>query len=1206
MRFSLSMFFLTFFFTGISAQSYWEKVDKSAIETYRSGDQIIFPTEFETFILDAQQMRIEFAQAPSKRSKTKTKIISIPFPSGDLVEFDFWEASVMAPKLAAKFPTINSYKGVSKNGKHIARVSFSEAGLNAVISTSEGTIYIDPVFPDNPDLHQTYYIKNQEVPANYNPGCGTMDDPLANYSGIEDDFEVTKRSAQLELRKYRFALACTGEYATIVGGTATDVMEQFNIAMNRLNMVYELNCGMTFELIPNNDVLIHLDPTTDPYLNADMGGGLLNQNVQAVNNAIGVSNFDIGHVFTRSCVMVGGIAQGGSACNNNKAAGVSCVGGQNISSFAAGTMAHEVGHQFSAGHTWNNCQSSNPETQEFLSAQLATGSAYEPGSGSTILSYSGACGTSNTGIDDDYFSAGTIIEITRHVRVDNPTCGVQIPTENEEPVINMPYEDGFFIPKATPFILDASAIDANDDDMWYAWDQFNLGPSSPLGSPTLNAPSFVPTYPDENSLRYFPRLNWVRANTSRPVEVLPTYERDLNFQFVVRDRNPEVGAVTMQEIEFHVAANAGPFFVTQPNFNPDDAVVGQELEVLWDVSNTDIEPVNCELVNILLSINDGITFDYILARNTPNDGQQIVRIPNAQTFEARIKVEAVDNIFYDMSNSSFFINEPTEAGYIYDLSNNFFDICSPAVESLEIQSAAFLGYSDPVEFSILAGLPNGTTATFSEQTIAPDGSSSLSFDISEATNTGEYEVLLQSISGNDTIVQPIFLNVTSTIFDDLSMVAPANGAAGVEQLPTFEWTEARNAERYIFELATSPAFGASNVEYNENVTSNTYQPTAALEKSTLYYWRVTPFNKCGNGEPLKLNTFGTVALSCSSIDSEDLPKNISGGAPSDVFSSIFIPGDGMVSAVSIKKVKGKHQKLSNLTFTLESPSGTVVTLVSNECFSAQDFNCGFDDSSPLEISCPFSQVYKPEEELSIFNGEDIGGDWTFNINDASTGNGGTFEEFQLQLCSNATLNAPIIIRNETLIVQPNAAGFVNFEYLEAEDADNLPEELIYTLVDLPTNGYLELSGLPVEVGTQFTQKNLNGFSLKYFNSDETATADQFTFTVIDGEGGFVDITAFNIEIDESGVSSIKDLLDNIEINIVPNPTKDLSTVNIKNTYNRDYQFKLINMSGQIFMDQTLKGDQEVFIIAKDYPAGVYSINIESEGFHRNEKLIIIK
>ena len=1201
MRISITLIFLGFLLSNLNAQSVWHKIEKSSIENFKRGDRIVTPTAYQAFTLDMTSLKKDL-KGVSERDFTKSSrnkdFIEVPFPNGKMVTFEVWYAPVMAPNLAARYPSIRSYKGVSEDGKHVMRFLVSNAGFNGVISSEEGTIYLDPIYPENPEVYQSYYIKDQEDPDPYWNTCGTED--VGAEIEATQEFVTRSVSAAIPLRTYRMAIACTGEYGQIVGGTVERVLEQFNLAATRLSQIYELNASLTFQLIEETEQLIHLDAATDPYFFADQGRELIGENPAAVNNIIGSDAYDIGHVFTRNCTDgVAGIAALGSVCTNRKAAGVSCVGNANITSFASNTIAHEIGHQFNASHSWNNC----PGSEE----NISVGWAYEPGSGTTIMSYSGLCGSSNTGISTEYFSAGSLDQIINYSRVIIADCGIQSTELNNEPVIDMPYENGFFIPKSTPFELDASATDEDGDQLLYAWDQYDLGPTSPLGSPQGDAPIFIPVEPDDETNRFFPRLNWVRGNVSNNVEVMPTYARNLTFRFVVKDQNPLGTAAVWEQVEFAVADNAGPFFVTQPNFNPGDAVVGDEMEVLWDVSNTDIEPVNCQFVNILLSTNDGLTFDHVLATNTPNDGSQVVRIPNATSFEARIKVEAVGNVFYDMSNSSFLIREPAESTYTYDVSNNYFDACAPIIESLEIQSAAFNGYSEPVEFSILSGLPDGTTANFAETSISPDGTNTLSFDISSATNTGEYEVILQSISASDTITQAITLNVTSTLFDDLAMNFPANGSSGNEQLPTFEWTDARNADRYIFELSTSPAFGETSIIYDENVTSNIYVPTVTLEKSTLYYWRVTPFNKCGFGESLRMNTFGTEALSCATLVSEDLPKNISPGAPSDIFSEIFVPGDGQVSAVVVENIKGKHQKLSNLTFTLESPSGTRAVLVSNECLSAQDFDCGFDDASPTAINCPFSQTYKPEEPLEIFDGEEISGNWRLIINDATTGNGGTFEEFDLQLCSNATLNAPLLIRNETLVVLPGSAAHITNERLEAEDADNGPEELIFTVVDVPTSGYLELSGNPIEVGSQFTQQNLNNaFSLKYYNTDDTAEMDQFTFTCIDGQGGWIDITTFNIELDESGISSNDDLVDVLEINVVPNPTKDLSIVNIKNTYGKDYKFQLVNLNGQSFLQQTLRGDQDIEINAKEFPAGVYMINIESEGFYTNKKLVILK
>ena len=75
----------------------------------------------------------------------------------------------------------------------------------------------------------------------------------------------------------------------------------------------------------------------------------------------------------------------------------------------------------------------------------------------------------------------------------------------------------------------------------------------------------------------------------------------------------------------------------------------------WDLANTDIAPASTANVKISLSTDGGHTYPYALAASTPNDGSQAVTVPNVATTKARVKIEAVDNIFFDISNSDFTI-----------------------------------------------------------------------------------------------------------------------------------------------------------------------------------------------------------------------------------------------------------------------------------------------------------------------------------------------------------------------------------------------------------------------------------------------------------------------------------------------------------------------------------------------------------------------
>jgi hypothetical protein len=67
-----------------------------------------------------------------------------------------------------------------------------------------------------------------------------------------------------------------------------------------------------------------------------------------------------------------------------------------------------------------------------------------------------------------------------------------------------------------------------------------------------------------------------------------------------------------------------------------------------------------------LSTDGGNTFPTVLLASTPNDGSEAVPVPNQQSTQARIKVEAIGNVFYDMSDANFTIAAPLRAPFDFD------------------------------------------------------------------------------------------------------------------------------------------------------------------------------------------------------------------------------------------------------------------------------------------------------------------------------------------------------------------------------------------------------------------------------------------------------------------------------------------------------------------------------------------------------------
>lgn len=208
-----------------------------------------------------------------------------------------------------------------------------------------------------------------------------------------------------------------------------------------------------------------------------------------------------------------------------------------------------------------------------------------------------------------------------------------------------------------------------------------------------------------------------------------------------------------------------------------------------------------------------------------------------------------------------------------------------------------------------------------------------------------------------------------------------------------EWTTTTVANNALFSNARPVQF-RTTPEFPCGTTAN-----FSLTLSANAYKLRIPFSVY---VPASGGYFGFNAL--------DTPKSIPDGG--SVISTIPVPTNATLSLLNADRVEvivhATHPRVSDLTLRLITPRGTNILLSANRGGNGTNYGTGctfsnltfFSDTAPLAIAAgtaPFVGSFRPEQPLSLAQGEPLSGTWQLMVEDSVGGNAGTLECWFLRL-----------------------------------------------------------------------------------------------------------------------------------------------------------------------------------------------------------------
>ena len=1231
----LRILFFFFLFNSFSfAQSNWTLISEDKISDIVKNRQ----NDWRFYRLNKKQISNELNLIKFDKNIRRSIELILPNEKGDFESFNLMPAKVLSSELQSKYPNVKTYLGISNDRRNVkVRLSDSPLGVNIWILMPNGLNHFVQPLKDDSRVYFSYLRSEKPFSEVFKCYTKTEDKTTSSYLKSKNI-----ASSQLELseniKTFRIAISATGEFTSFWGddddsnGTnSEDAFAAVASTINRVNEVFENDLGIHLELVSDSS-LLYDNPETDPYTDD------LNEEVQkTLDDVFGSENYDVGQVFDYGQAD-GNAGYIGSVCIDSKKGSaytshpfISTSGGVFMNDyFDLDYVAHELGHQFGAFHTFSH----NME---------GAGVNSEPGSGSTIMGYAGITGLDNVALHGDpYFHYYSIKNITDYV--ESSSCFSSESVNNQSPIVSA--GEDIVIPMGTAYELIAEAGDPDLDILYYCWEQLdngqvdatNFGPDKVNGAQARSLPPSLLNY------RYIPNMTAIlngnltqrNPSTNDNWETVSNVDRTLTWGITIRDRSADTigqqGRTASDKKIITVDSNLGPFKIISQNQTGLLWEAGSRQIINWDVAGTNLSPIETKNVNIYFSA-DGFNSSEILLENTPNDGSAEVIVPSTvSSTNARIMIKPDNSIYFAVNKKDISV---IQSPFVIKFQNFIQEICDQNMGQFNFDYSTYLNFNEDVNLTI-DDLPQGLTFN-----ISPD-------KLNNSTSSGEVKIFgLENLSPQDIHISlkaesasvsrsfDFDLNYRTDDVNPPELLSPEDNLEEVSLSTTLTWNDDENVSTYHIQISKDTDF--QEIIFSENIDQNFYN-IDKLEFNSNYFWRVKSINNCSESNFSNPFSFKTQKITCGLYESENLPISLNDATSLDesglTVTNIEIPD--IVNIVDIDvNLTLTHTWVEDLRIYLVSPDGTKVTLSQNSGGDGDNYTeTVFDQDSQVSISsanAPFTGSFRPVGSLDIYNGERANGTWILQIVDQGPQDTGELIDFSIQICYTGDIlknsdgdiyadvydNCPNVYNDDQSDIDNNGIGDLCDFYTQ----DNFTLTKKDASCIGKNNGEIDISSRAIFNYKAEIISNNGFFETKQFNSlsglklTELSPGDyEICITTIE-EAEFQ--TCFLAKINEpkelevSSVLNIEDKILSLSLNGASRYYIKLNDRNITVNSSGIYQFKLNKELNSIEVTTDIncqgKFEEEIYISqsSKIYPNPVLDqINVMVGGTNNKVKLLL--